>query len=188
VKKKQRFAFGSLRFISRAPYKWVPGLLFLWVTDIVGKTLWFSRSSTHAPPSLAGTLCKWRREIAAYLRRGRGCGASGRFGELGVVGNLVGGELNWWVHGRMRWRSLVSFNPGARCSGPSRQSSGAWPGFREAVPGLRLGGGGLEWPALALLQQTVSGCRWRGFSGTVELTWARLQAVEGCGEASDALG
>jgi hypothetical protein len=45
-------------------------------------------------------------------RRGRGCGASVRFGELGDVGDLVGNELNWRVHGRRRWRSSVSFNPG----------------------------------------------------------------------------
>jgi hypothetical protein len=59
----------------------------------------------------------------AVVRRGWGCGASGRFGELGGVSDLASGELDWRVHGRRRWRSSVSFDPGAWCSDPSLQSS-----------------------------------------------------------------
>jgi hypothetical protein len=101
--------------------------------------------------------------------------------ELGGVGDSADDELNWRVHGHRRRRSSLSFNLGAWCSRPSQQSSGSLAGLSRSCSRARIG----RWRVGVTSPRTPAADHDR--LAVVGLL-RRGRVVEGCGEASSALG
>jgi hypothetical protein len=122
--------------------------------------------------------------LGAVACRGQGCRASGRFGQLGGVGDLAGDELNWRVHGHRRWRSSVSFNSGAWCSGSSWQSSGSLAGLSRSYSRARIG----RWRAGVTSPCTLAADReWLVVAVLFQRGRANLSEATSCGRVRGSL-